>query len=94
MVAAGHTHLLQTNSHLGRDAFPAADDRHHAHPGLPGAHLCQEQSVDRGQVGFLQSVTMFHLHIIDGVSSCWADAQDADLVPRSCLAGTRPRSWV
>ncbi len=51
MVAAGHTHLLQANPHLNGDAFPAADDGHHAHPGLHGAHLFQKQSRPGTQVG-------------------------------------------
>lgn len=51
MVATGHTHLLQTNPDLSGDAFPAADDGHHAHAGLPGDHLLQKQHVSAARVG-------------------------------------------
>lgn len=53
MVGAGHTHLLPANPHRSGDAFPAADDRHHTHPGLPGDHLFQIQCPPGAQVGHL-----------------------------------------
>ena len=64
MVAAGHTCLLPANHHLSDDAFPAANDGHHAHPGLPGAHLFPKQSFPGAQVGYLFYSIYLYLCII------------------------------